>query len=115
MEVLIPITFFIIVAAIVKITSDDKTKRLLIEKGLVNEQLKYLYGSSANGQVPSSLKWGMVLTAIGLAIFVGQLAPYGDRKEITMGGMFLFGGLAFIAHYFIAAKMAQKSGQDKDK
>ena len=57
MEFLIPIAFFIIVAVIVKFIIDHKTRRLLIEKGIVDEKVKYLF---RNGIQPfSSMKWGI--------------------------------------------------------
>ena len=67
----VPIVFFIIIAVIIKILSDSKTKRILIEKGMLDENVKYLYADRYDSNVPASLKWGMVLTAIGLAVIVG--------------------------------------------
>jgi len=112
---LIPITLFVIIAVIVKMVLDNGTRRLLIEKGVVDEKIKYLFGDTQLGQVPSALKWGMVMVAIGLAVMIGQLAPEPATEEITIGGMFLFGGIALIAYYFIATKLFAKSDQAKQK
>ncbi|NOY61071.1 MAG: hypothetical protein GXO75_19340 [Calditrichaeota bacterium] len=111
----VPIVFFIVFAAIIKILSDNKTKRILIEKGMLDENVKYLYGDRYDYNVPSSLKWGMVFTAIGLAIIVGRVLGnfMYDSDQITIALMFVFGGMAMILYYFIAKKMNEKAESQK--
>lgn len=99
MEELIPIAFFAMVAVIVKYVIDNKTRRMLIEKGMVDEKVKYLF---KNGTQPfSSMKWGMVLVGIGLALLIGQVFRYDISEQATMGMMFLFAGIGFIIYYFM--------------
>lgn len=109
MNDLVPLTFFIIVAVIIKILSDNRIRRLAIEKGMVNEDIKFLYYDRFEGKVPSSLKWGFVLIGIGLALFVGQIVPYGMTEEITIGGMFLFAGIGLVVYYFVANRIYKKA------
>jgi len=97
---IIPITFFIVVAVIVKIVSDNGIKRKLIAGGLVNENVQYLYSDRLNAAVPGSLKWGMVLVAVGLALLI---AP--DMTEFTLALMLIFGGAALIAYYIIGTTL----------
>lgn len=97
---LIPIAFFFAVAAIVKFVSDNRTRRLLIEKGIMDEKVKYLYKDSV--QPLSSIKWGLVLVGIGLALLIGQVFRYDITKEATIGLMFLFAGIGFVIYYFLA-------------
>ncbi len=115
MGILVPIVFFIVFAAIIKILSDSKTKRMLIEKGMIDENVKYLYADRYDVNVPASLKWGMVLTAIGLAVIVGRILDnyLHDTDQITIALMFVFGGLAMIVYYFIAKKMNEKAESQK--
>ncbi len=105
--IVVPAIFFSVVAMI-KVISDNMVRRKLIEKGLVNADVKYLFASSANG-APGSLKWGMVLIAVGTAILIGQLAPYSISEEITISAMLIMAGLALIVYYFIASRFAKKS------
>jgi hypothetical protein len=112
---LVPITIFIVFAAIVKIVSDNKVRRLAIEKGMVNEDIKYLYHDRFEGQIPSSLKWGFVLIGIGLALFIGQLFPYDITDEVTLGGMFFLAGLGLVIYYFIASRMVKKTKQERSE
>ena len=49
----VPIVFFVFCAVIIKILSDNKTKRMLIEKGMIDENVKYLYADRYDYNVPS--------------------------------------------------------------
>lgn len=112
-EMLPLIAMFIVIPFIVKVVSDNKIRQKLIEKGLVDENIKHLFPDKPKDQVSASLKWGMVLIAVGLAVFVGQMAPSDLVEEVTIGAMFIFGGLALVLYYVIAGKKLNKSGQEK--
>jgi len=118
-EILIPISFFIVTAFIVKVISDNKIRHRLIEKGEIDEKIKYLFADKIQPKNLSSLKWGLVLTGIGLALFIGQLFHYAISEEMTIGGMFMFAGLGFIIYYIITKRMANETPseveQDKNK
>lgn len=106
---IVPVTLFIVIAVIIKILSDNRVRRLAIEKGVVNEDIKFLYYDRFEGKVPSSLKWGFVLIGIGLAMFVGQLVPYDMTEEITIGGMFFLAGVGLVVYYFVANRIYKKA------
>lgn len=108
-EELVPLSIFVGIVFIVKIISDNKIRKLAIEKGMVNEDMKYLYSDRFEGKVPSSLKWGFVLLGIGLALFVGKLVPYDMTEQITIGGMFFFAGAGLIIYYFVANRIYKKA------
>ena len=112
-EMLPLVVMFIMVPIIIKLLSDNKTRRKLIEKGLVDEKVKYLFMDKPKEYVSSSLKWGMVLIAIGLAVFVGQMAPKELMEEVTIGAMFVFGGLALVIYYVIASRNINKHGETR--
>jgi hypothetical protein len=105
---LIPIVLFLTVPIIIKIVSDNNIRKQLIEKGLVNEKVKYLYASSFDRGVPATLKWGMVSIAIGLAILVVQLSPHDIHDEMTISAMLICGGGALIFYYFVAKRIVRK-------
>jgi hypothetical protein len=111
-EAMIPVAMFIVFAAIVKFIVDNSTRKKLIEKGLVDESVKYLFPDKPKPQPLSSLKWGMVCIAIGLAVFVGQMAPPDLVEEVTVGAMFVLAGLALVLYYPIANKMLKKSKEE---
>lgn len=112
---LIPIVMFIVIAAIVKIIADNTTRKRLIDKGLVDENIKYLFPDRLKSQTMASLKWGMVCIAIGLAVFIGQIAPSDLEEEVTIGAMFVLAGLALVLYYPIASRMLKKSKEEGDQ
>jgi len=114
-EDIVPVTLFIVFAVIVKILSDNRVRRLAIEKGVVNEDMKFLYYDRFEGKVPSSLKWGFVLIGIGLALFIGQLFPYDMTDEITIGGMFFLAGVGLVIYYFVANRIYKKVKAEETK
>ena len=96
--VVVPVIFFSIVA-IIKIISDNAVRKHLIEKGLIDENLKYLYRKTDES---SSLKWGMILVAVGAAIFVAEFMNFSE--EVVFGLMFILAGASLITYYFMAAR-----------
>lgn len=104
-DILIPAVFCVTLIAIVKIVSDNKIRRRLIEKDLINENVKYLYPHFQEYMLPSSLKWGIVLTGIGVAFLIGLLMPRSVADEITAASIFILAGLGLLLYYFLARRM----------
>lgn len=106
-------TVFFAMVQIVRIVAENRIRHKLIDKGIVDENVKYLYSSRLSYEnVPSSLKWGIVLIAVGSAIWIAELFPYSFREEAIVSGMLILGGLALIVYYFIAGKII-KSDSDQ--
>ncbi len=110
---LIPVAICFVIAYIVKVISDNKIRRLAIEKGMVKEDMKYLYFDRFEGKIPSSLKWGFVLIGIGLALFVGRIVPYDMTEQVTIGGMFFFAGAGLVIYYFVANRIYKKAKEEE--
>jgi hypothetical protein len=103
---------FVTLILLVKIISDNKIRHKLIDKGMVDEKVKYLYPTRIDYSIPSALKWGMVLIGLGLAFLIGRLVPTEYTGEVTVGGMFFFGGLGLVIYYFIAKKMMDQGNNN---
>jgi len=104
---IVGIVFFSIVG-IIKVLSDNRLRQKLIEKGQLDENVKYLYSSSRH-QTLSSLKWGFVLIGLGLALLIGQLAPPDVKDEMIIGGMFILAGLGLLLFYHLSNQLVNKS------
>ncbi len=109
--IIVPVIFFCLVA-VVKIISDNRLKRILIEKGKLDESAKFLHQHQAAANPLSSVKWGMVLIGIGAALLLSQFFPYTFSDEAILGLIFLFAGLGFLIYYFLWKKQAGE-GQDR--
>jgi len=118
-EFLIPIFLFGSFAYIIKVISDNRLKRLIVEKDQVSEEMKYLFTDKYSLAVPSSLKWGMVMIAVGAAIILAQILDAlnivrgGDYEIVMFALIFILGGAALIVYYVIANRMIQKKELEK--
>jgi amino acid transporter len=100
--------FFFAIFALVKVLSDNAVRRKLIDKGMIDENVKFLYAAASNNP-PAALKWGMMLIAVGAAILIGQFMPYSFQEEFTISLMLIMAGLALVVYYFIGSRIARKS------
>lgn len=119
-EILIPIFLFGGIAAVLWkfLDTRHKERMTIVEKGMVNEDLKHLYTSRAWRTNPySSLKYGMLAAFIGVGILVSALVSqmfFSHEEQITTGIIFLFGGAGLITFYAIAKKrMAEEDNNLK--
>lgn len=97
------------IALIVKIVSDNRLRNKIVDKGLLDEKVKYLYMRSAGPAPLTSLKWGIILTSLGIALFLVRMFPIFFRNEETMLGiLFVAAGVALFVHYFIANRAASR-------
>ena len=55
----------------------------------------------------SSLKWGILMTMIGIGLFIGILLDEMGFKDSLTGVMILmFGGIGFLIYYFVVRSKA---------
>ncbi|MEK7670744.1 MAG: DUF6249 domain-containing protein [Bacteroidota bacterium] len=111
-EVLIPLIFFLTIGAIWGsiVLTRHKERMSMIEKGLKAEDIKSLYERQTLRVNPlSSLKWGIVLVCVGIAIILGIWLRdnYMFNDGIIPGLIATFGGVGLVLFYFIAGKKAQ--------
>ena len=108
-EFLIPVAMFFVVAIIVKIVSDNRIRHKLIDKDMVDENLKYFYLKRFAIHPLSNIKWGFILVGISIPLLLDQFFPDYFTGEGIMGLMFLFAGIGFIIYYFIAKREMEKN------
>ena len=79
----------------------------LIEKGLTPEEVKsYFADANVKPKNPySSLKWGILLTFLGIGIFVANLLEglYDLEEGVMMGIIVLCAGLGFLVYYGVVS------------
>ena len=115
-EIIIPIFLFGGTATVLYkyIDARHKERMTIIEKGMVTEELKYLYtGGGWKTNPYSSLKYGMLAAFIGVGILVSAFLSqffYAHEEQMTSGIIFLFAGLGLVSFYAIAKKrMAEEN------
>ena len=79
----------------------------LIEKGLTPEEVKaYFADTNTKPRNPySSLKWGILLTFLGIGIFLANLFEdlYDIEEGVMMGMIVLCAGLGFLVYYSVVS------------
>ena len=106
-EFLIPIVLILAPVLLIKIISDNRIRHKLIDKGLIDEKVKYLFAENLTLQPLSSVKWGLVLIGIGLALFIGNMSDL--HEELIFGLMFIFAAIGFFVYYFLANQEMKRS------
>jgi uncharacterized membrane protein YkgB len=84
-----------------------KERTKLMDMGLsAQEAREYFKELEKKPKNPySSLKWGILLTMIGLGLFIGIILDEMGFKESLTGVMvLLFGGIGFLIYYFVIRK-----------
>jgi hypothetical protein len=110
-EIIVPIVFFALVFGIVyiAISSRNKERMALIEKGADASIF-------AGAKTPGSYKWALVVGILSIGVAIGVLLgnlleSLGMDEDVAYpAAIFLFGGAALVASYFISKRT---NGADK--
>ncbi len=108
-EMLVVFGFFFL---IIKQLTEFWTRKRLIDKGMVDEKVKFLYTGGARGHALNNLKWGMILIGVGMAALLSYWFPDYIYEGGTVGLMLILGGLAFIIYYFMLGRLAKEEEQE---
>lgn len=97
-----------------------REKMRLIEKGLTPDEVKaYFADANTKPKNPySSLKWGILLTFLGIGIFTANLLEgmYDIEEGVMMGIIILCTGLGFLVYYaVVSSKIKSQSASDSQK
>jgi|SRR4030095_151837 uncharacterized membrane protein YkgB len=81
-----------------------KERTKLMDMGLTPQEAReYFKETERKPKNPySSLKWGILLTMIGIGLFIGiVLDEMGFKDSLTGVMVLLFGGIGFLIYYFV--------------
>lgn len=96
-----------------------REKMRLIEKGLTPEEVKaYFADTNTKPRNPySSLKFGILLTFLGIGIFLANLLEgmYDVEEGVMMGIIVLSAGLGFLVYYSVVASKIKNQPPDTTK
>jgi hypothetical protein len=111
--ILVPITMFIAIAAILWKVFDSKhiERKAIIEKGLNPSDYMEMYKRHAFATNPlSSLKWGLVAICVGVGVLIATVLNNWYHDEMVFPSMILLlGGIGLVVFYSIASKKVKES------
>jgi hypothetical protein len=100
--IIVPAFFFTIAYAI-KVISDNRAKRTLINQNLSPDMVEKLFLERPLPDIDSALKWGLIICSIGIAFCLLQVLPFDEDEPITYGIVFLFGGASLLGYYALVS------------
>ena len=104
-EILVPIAFFAAIVWIVKVISDNRIRRKVLDQRVSDELAEAILKNDASApSALSALKWGLIVLAIGGALVLVQLLSIDADEPLTFGLIFLAAGAGLVAYYLIASQ-----------
>lgn len=93
--------FFILIAFISKLISDNRVRRELINSNADTTTIENLFLRARSENPDGSLKWGIVAVAIGISLILIETFNLSGDQAMTYGIVFIFGGAGLLGFYMI--------------
>ncbi|MFB6247734.1 MAG: DUF6249 domain-containing protein [Salinibacter sp.] len=101
-EFLVPLGFFAMVAYIVKLISDNRLRRKVLNSPASEEMAEALLKQQRSGpQTRSALKWGLIFVALGVGVLFVNLLAIGFESPLAYALLLLATGAALLGYYTI--------------
>ncbi len=104
-EILIPIAFFVSVVMAIKIIADSRLRRRLTDTNASEELIKSMVQADEQARRMAALKWGLVLTLIGLAFGFISAAHLDSNNPGTWGLLIGAAGLGMLAFHALVNRL----------
>lgn len=105
-EVLIPIVLFLSIAASIKFIVDARVRRRIAESNPSEELIKAMLQAEEHARRTNALKWGLVLTVLGLAFGLIQALGLRADEPATIGLLIGSAGVAMLGFHGLARRGA---------
>jgi hypothetical protein len=102
---LVPITLFISVVMAIKVIVDSRLRRRLAESNASGDLIKSMLEADEQGRRHSALKWGLVLTLIGLAFGLISGLHLDSDNPGAWGILIGAAGVGMLAYHAIANRV----------
>jgi hypothetical protein len=104
-ELLIPITFFVCIAYVIKVIVDARTRRQLIGANGSEELVRSIMAGEDLRQKHSSLRWGVTLLAIAVGFGLIEAGGWDDLTPGVVAVLAGATGLGNLAYYFLSRRL----------
>jgi hypothetical protein len=101
-EFLVPLGFFAMVAYIVKLISDNRLRRKVLNSPASEEMAEALLKQQWSApRTRSALKWGLVFVSLGVGVLFVQVFAIGFESPLAYAILLLATGAALLGYYAI--------------
>lgn len=104
--IFVPISLFVCIVFAIKFVVDGRMRRRLAETNASEDLVKAMLLADEQNRRLGAMKWGMVLTLVGVAFFLQQMLHLGPQDPATYGLLFVASGLGLLGYHFMAGKQA---------
>ena len=112
-EILVPLAFFAAIVLIVKVVSDNRVRRKLIDARVSADVTEaVLSGRFVDFTRLGALKWGLIVLGLGGALVLIELFPITMSDPMAFGLLFLAAGGGLIAYYLMADRLEVSEEND---
>lgn len=101
---LVPITAILAIVMAIKIIVDSRLRRRLAETNASEDLIKSMLVADEQARRLSALKWGLVLTLMGLAFGLISALGLASDNPGTWGLLIGTAGVGMLAYHFIASR-----------
>lgn len=101
---LVPITAIIAVVMAIKVVVDSRLRRRLAETNPSEELMKQMMAADETARRLSALKWGLVLTLLGIAFGIIDAIGLGSDDPGTWGILLAAAGIGMLGYHAVANK-----------
>ena len=99
---LIPITLFVCIVMAIKVVVDSRLRRRLAETNASEDMIKSMLVADEQSRRLSALKWGLVLTLLGVAMGVIDGMNMSSEDPGAWGLLLAAAGVGMLAYHGIA-------------
>jgi hypothetical protein len=101
-EFLVPLGFFAMVAYIVKLISDNRLRRKVLNSAASEGMAEALLKEQRSGpQTRSALKWGLIFVSLGMGVLFVNVLAIGFESPLAYALLLLATGAALLGYYTI--------------
>jgi hypothetical protein len=103
-SLLVPITLFLSIVAIIKFVMDARVRRRLAETHASEDLVRSMLEADERGRRLSALKWGLVLVLMGLSFGLIDLLDLGPEDPAVYGLLLAAAGAGMLGYHAIAQR-----------
>jgi hypothetical protein len=104
-EVLIPIVLFVCVVMAIKIVVEARLRKRMVESHVSEDLVKSMLLADEQSRRLSALKWGLVLTSVGLSFGLISALHLDSNNPGSFGLLIGAAGVGMLAYHFIANRV----------
>ena len=101
-EILIPITLFVCIVMAIKVVVDSRFKRRLAETNASEDLIRAMLSADEQARRGAALKWGIVLTLIGMAFGLIDVMNLSPDSPATWGLLIGTAGAGMLGFHFVS-------------